>query len=708
MAIKVRRGLDIDRLTVILDEGEVAYTTDTKMFYVGDGVTLGGTEIGPIAGSFVPTTRTLTINGTSYDLSANRTWSVGTVTSISGTGTVSGLTLSGSVLSSGSLTLGGALTLTSLQVTSALGFTPYSAANPSGYLSSITGLNISSLTNDSGYITSLALFGYLTIASAAATYQPIGSYLTTISGLNISLLTNDSGYITSSALTGYLTSASAASTYYPLTNPSGYITSSALSGYLTSATAASTYYPLTNPSSYISGITGGMVTTALGYTPYDDTNPAGYTTNLGTVTNVTGTSPISVATGTSTPVVSISQATTSVSGYLSSTDWNTFNGKQAALGFTPYNATNPAGYITSTALAPYLPISTAASTYQPIGAYLTSISGLNISLLTNDSGYITTAALSGYLTSATAASTYFPIPTGTGTQYITGTGALATFPTVGTWGALNYPAWATGSPFVKMTAAGTFALDTNTYLSSITSLDVTTALGFTPYNATNPSAYISGITSGMVTSALTYTPVNKAGDTMTGLLQFSGTTHAGLKLLSLTTVQRAALTPAAGMMVFDTDLATTCTYNGTNWEYTIKKIATLTTTAVITAANITGLGFAVEANSTYEIDGYYLAGCSGVGGVKFTVTVPASTTIDALFDSVAATVATSVKARTASSGSLTATASITAAAQGGVIVKGFIKVGVTAGTVQMQFASGTAAQTSTLYATSFCKLSKIA
>lgn len=51
--------------------------------------------------------------------------------------------------------------------------------------------------------------------------------------------------------------------------------------------------------------------------------------NAGSVTNVTGTSPISVATGSSTPVVSISQATTSTNGFVSSTDWNTFNGKQA-------------------------------------------------------------------------------------------------------------------------------------------------------------------------------------------------------------------------------------------------------------------------------------------------------------------------------------------------------------------------------------------
>jgi hypothetical protein len=37
---------------------------------------------------------------------------------------------------------------------------------------------------------------------------------------------------------------------------------------------------------------------------------------------------------------------------------------------------------------------------------------------------------------------------------------------------------------------------------------VTTALGFTPYNATNPDGYITGITSGNVTTALGYTPVN--------------------------------------------------------------------------------------------------------------------------------------------------------------------------------------------------------
>jgi hypothetical protein len=47
------------------------------------------------------------------------------------------------------------------------------------------------------------------------------------------------------------------------------------------------------------------------------------------VTSVTGTSPV-VSSGGTTPAISMPAATTSASGYLTSTDWNTFNGKQAA------------------------------------------------------------------------------------------------------------------------------------------------------------------------------------------------------------------------------------------------------------------------------------------------------------------------------------------------------------------------------------------
>lgn len=55
---------------------------------------------------------------------------------------------------------------------------------------------------------------------------------------------------------------------------------------------------------------------------------------------------------------------------------------------------------------------------------------------------------------------------GAGAATLTGTTLnipTPSIPTIGTWGALNYPTWVSGTPFVKMTAVGTFALDTTVY-----------------------------------------------------------------------------------------------------------------------------------------------------------------------------------------------------------------------------------------------------
>ena len=58
--------------------------------------------------------------------------------------------------------------------------------------------------------------------------------------------------------------------------------------------------------------------------------PIWTTPTTGTVTSVTGTAPV-VSSGGNTPVISMAKATSSVDGYLTSTDWTTFNGKQATL-----------------------------------------------------------------------------------------------------------------------------------------------------------------------------------------------------------------------------------------------------------------------------------------------------------------------------------------------------------------------------------------
>ena len=76
-----------------------------------------------------------------------------------------------------------------------------------------------------------------------------------------------------------------------------------------------------------------------------------------------------------------------------------------------------------------------------------------------------------------------------------GTGAIQSLP----YGALDNVLHSTGS-----------AWESYPISTLINNTRVLSAIGFTPYNATNPSAFISGITSGMVTTALVFTPYNSA------------------------------------------------------------------------------------------------------------------------------------------------------------------------------------------------------
>lgn len=72
--------------------------------------------------------------------------------------------------------------------------------------------------------------------------------------------------------------------------------------------------------------TAGQVLTSGG----SSSTPTWTTPTTGTVISVTGTAPV-VSSGGATPAISMAAATTSVNGYLTSTDWTTFNNKQAAL-----------------------------------------------------------------------------------------------------------------------------------------------------------------------------------------------------------------------------------------------------------------------------------------------------------------------------------------------------------------------------------------
>ena len=46
--LKIRRGTDAQRRTVVLEQGELGYAVDTGRVYIGDGITKGGNSISPI------------------------------------------------------------------------------------------------------------------------------------------------------------------------------------------------------------------------------------------------------------------------------------------------------------------------------------------------------------------------------------------------------------------------------------------------------------------------------------------------------------------------------------------------------------------------------------------------------------------------------------------------------------------------------------
>jgi len=75
------------------------------------------------------------------------------------------------------------------------------------------------------------------------------------------------------------------------------------------------------------------------------------------VTSVTGTAPV-VSSGGTTPAISMAAATTSVNGYLTSTDWNTFNGKGTVTSVSVVSANGLAGTVATATSTPAITLST--------------------------------------------------------------------------------------------------------------------------------------------------------------------------------------------------------------------------------------------------------------------------------------------------------------------------------------------------------------
>jgi len=279
--------------------------------------TLALTSDIPSLAGYVPTSRTLTINGETYDLSANRSW-----------------TIAGGVTSFNTRT--GAVTLSDTDVTTALGFTPVTNART---------LTINGTTYD--------LTANRTWSIDSMVYPAAGIALSTGTAWGTSITNNSADWNTAyasriSSLTTTGSSGSATLISNVLNVPT--YTLAGLGGQPLSTNLTS-LSGLTYVSSAFVKMTGAGTFTL-------DTTAYG----TGTVTSVaaltlgtTGTDLSStVADSTTNPVITLNVPTASATnrGALSSTDWTTFNNKQDAL-------TNP---VTGTGTTNAIPKFTGAST----------------------------------------------------------------------------------------------------------------------------------------------------------------------------------------------------------------------------------------------------------------------------------------------------------------------------------------------------------
>ena len=90
MALKLRRGTDAERLTIVPLQGELIFTTNTKKLYVGDGAAQGGILVGPVDGSAFDLVNDTTPQlGGNLDLNGNNITGIGNI-NIDGTITATG------------------------------------------------------------------------------------------------------------------------------------------------------------------------------------------------------------------------------------------------------------------------------------------------------------------------------------------------------------------------------------------------------------------------------------------------------------------------------------------------------------------------------------------------------------------------------------------------------------------------------------------
>lgn len=132
---------------------------------------------------------------------------------------------------------------------------------------------------------------------------------------------------------------------------------------------------------------------------------------LGTVQSITFNAPLTGGTITTTGTVGITQANSTSDGFLSAADWNIFNNKQDAITVTTTGTSGPATLVAGTLNIPQYAGGGGGGSVVSVGLSMPS------------AFTVTNSPVTGSDTLTVAGS-------GTNAQYIDGTGALQTFPTI--------------------------------------------------------------------------------------------------------------------------------------------------------------------------------------------------------------------------------------------------------------------------------------
>ena len=338
-------------------------------------------------------------------------------------------------------------------------------------------------------------------------------------------------------------------------------------GYLTSTdwNTFNSKAPATSGTSILYGNgTGGFSNVTIGSGVSFAAGTLSATGSGGTVTSVTGTAPIASSGGT-TPAISISQSSTSTDGYLSSTDWNTFNNKQ------------PAGtYVTSIAVASSNGFAgTSSGGATPTLTLTTSISGV----LYGNGTAIAAATISaplGYsagtlsITQATTSTNGYLSSTDWNTFNNKGSGTVTSVSVVSANGFAGTVATATTTPAITLTTSITGLLKGN-------GTAISAAVVNTDYFA--PSAPVTKTADFTVAATEVWLINNKSGSTCTAtlpaasswsgrVLRFQNYQAQTLVSASSNVVPLAGGAAATSILLASTGDSATLVSDGTNWLMT--------------------------------------------------------------------------------------------------------------------------------------------